>query len=114
LAAAARWRRPARNRALGRIRAPVERTFAILKRWYGYGRVRYRSLGRNALQLLAVALNLRCAPGGEVRPDHGRTTVMVAKRRKQHPALRRSAQLLPVPTPRGNKCRRNSKRSRLA
>jgi IS5 family transposase len=32
----------ARNRALGVIRAPVERTFAILKRWYGYGRVRYR------------------------------------------------------------------------
>jgi transposase, IS5 family len=63
------WRRPldaagrARNRAIGRVRAPVERTFAILKRWYGYGRVRYRSLVRNALQLqlLAVALNLRRA-----------------------------------------------------
>jgi IS5 family transposase len=63
------WRRPldaagqVRNRALGRIRAPVERTFAILKRWYGYRRVRYRSLRRNALQLqlLAVALNLRRA-----------------------------------------------------
>ena len=42
-------------------RAPVERTFALLKRWYGYGRVRYRSLGRNALQLqlLALAFNLR-------------------------------------------------------
>lgn len=40
-----------------------ERTFAILKRWYGYRRVRYRSLGRNALQLqlLALALNLRRA-----------------------------------------------------
>ena len=36
---------------------------AIMKRWYGYGRVRYRSLGRNALQLqlLALALNLRRA-----------------------------------------------------
>jgi transposase, IS5 family len=63
------WRRPlgaaggARNRAIGRIRAPVERTFAILKRWYGYRRVRYRSLVRNALQLqlLALALNLRRA-----------------------------------------------------
>jgi transposase, IS5 family len=51
----------ARNRALGKIRAPVERTFAILKRWYGYRRVRYRRLLRNALQLqlLALALNLR-------------------------------------------------------
>jgi IS5 family transposase len=63
------WRRPldaeghARNRVLGRIRAPVERSFAILKRWYGYRRVRYRSLVKNALQLqlLAVVLNLRRA-----------------------------------------------------
>ena len=53
----------ARNRAIAPIRAPVERTFAILKRWYGYRRVRYRSLVKNALQLqlLAVALNLRRA-----------------------------------------------------
>jgi IS5 family transposase len=45
------------------IRAPVERTFALLKRWYGYGRVRYRSPVKNTLQLqlLAVALNLRRA-----------------------------------------------------
>jgi IS5 family transposase len=42
---------------------PVERTSAIMKRWYGYARVRYRSLVKNALQLqlLAVALNLRRA-----------------------------------------------------
>jgi hypothetical protein len=48
-----------RNRAIAPLRAPVERTFAILKRWYGYGRVRYRSLVRNGLQPLALALNLR-------------------------------------------------------
>jgi transposase, IS5 family len=67
--AASYWRRPldaaghARNRALGPLRAPVERSFAILKRWYGYRRVRYRSLVRNMLQLqlLAVAMNLRRA-----------------------------------------------------
>ena len=67
--AASYWRRPldaagrARNRAIGKLRAPVERTFAILKRWYGYRRVRYRSLVKNALQLqlLAVAMNLRRA-----------------------------------------------------
>jgi IS5 family transposase len=60
------WRRPldaagrARSRAIAPLRAPVERTFAILKRWYGYRRVRYRSLVKNALQLqlLAVAMNL--------------------------------------------------------
>jgi IS5 family transposase len=53
----------ARNRAIGVIRAPVERTFGMLKRWYGYRRVRYRSLVKNTLQLqlLAVALNLRRA-----------------------------------------------------
>jgi IS5 family transposase len=53
----------ARNRALAALRRPIERTFGVLKRWYGYGRVRYRSLVKNALQLqlLAVALNLRRA-----------------------------------------------------
>ena len=52
-----------RNRLLGAIRRPIERTFGALKRWYGYGRVRYRSLVKNTLQLqlLAVALNLRRA-----------------------------------------------------
>jgi IS5 family transposase len=54
---------PARKRVIGALPAPVERTFAIMKRWYGYARVRYRSLVENALQLqlLAVALNLRRA-----------------------------------------------------
>jgi IS5 family transposase len=53
----------ARNRAIGTIRAAVERSFATMKRWYGYGRVRYRSLARNTLQLqlLAMAINLRRA-----------------------------------------------------
>jgi IS5 family transposase len=63
------WRRPldaagrARNRAIAPLRAPIERSFATLKRWYGYRRVRYRSLVRNALQLQlpACALNLRRA-----------------------------------------------------
>jgi len=59
------WRRPldaeghARNRAIAPLRAPVERSFPILKRWFGYRRVRYRSLVGNVLQLLALALNLR-------------------------------------------------------
>ena len=53
----------ARNRALAAVRRPIERTFGLMKRWYGYGRVRYRSLVKNTLQLqlLAVALNLRRA-----------------------------------------------------
>ena len=53
----------ARNRALAALRRPIERTFGVLQRWYGYARVRYRSLVKNGLQLqlLAVALNLRRA-----------------------------------------------------
>jgi transposase, IS5 family len=53
----------ARNRALGKVRAAIERSFAVMKRWYGYRRVRYRSLLRNTLQLqlLACAMNLRRA-----------------------------------------------------
>jgi IS5 family transposase len=53
----------ARNRALAPLRRPIERTFGVLKRWYGYRRVRYRSLVKNALQLqlLVLALNLRRA-----------------------------------------------------
>ena len=53
----------ARNRALAALRRPIERSFGVLKRWYGFSRVRYRSLVKNALQLqlLWVALNLRRA-----------------------------------------------------
>jgi IS5 family transposase len=61
--AARRVRLTAADQALGTIRAAVERIFATMKRWYGYGRVRYRSLARNTLQLqlLAMAINLRRA-----------------------------------------------------
>lgn len=63
------WRRPltadqkVRNRTIAPVRAQVERTFAILKQWYGYTRVRYRCLARNGLQLqmLCIAMNLRRA-----------------------------------------------------
>lgn len=53
----------ARNKAIARIRSQVERTFAVMKQWYGYRRVRYRSLVRNSLQLqlLCTAINLRRA-----------------------------------------------------
>ncbi len=54
----------ARNRAIGDHPGAVERTFAVLKRWYGYGRVRYRSPGqerRSSCSCSRVALNLRRA-----------------------------------------------------
>jgi len=53
----------ARNRALAGVRFAVERSFATMKRWYGFHRVRYRGLARNGLQLylLCSALNLRRA-----------------------------------------------------
>ena len=52
-----------RNHQLAKRRAAVERVFGLMKRSYGYARVRYRSLARNAVQLalLAVAINLRRA-----------------------------------------------------
>jgi transposase, IS5 family len=52
-----------RNREISPIRASVERTFATLKQWYGYHKVRYRSLSRNNLQLqvLCIAMNLKRA-----------------------------------------------------
>jgi len=53
----------ARNRSLTRTRFAVERSFAWMKRWYGYRRMRYRGLVRNRLQLhlMCIALNLRRA-----------------------------------------------------
>jgi IS5 family transposase len=48
----------ARNRALVPIRSAIERVFGTLKRSYGWTRVRYRGLARNAahLDLLCLAL----------------------------------------------------------
>jgi IS5 family transposase len=50
-----------RNKQIASVRYQVERVFAVLKQWYGYSRVRYRSLPRNSLQLqlLCMAINLR-------------------------------------------------------
>jgi transposase, IS5 family len=52
-----------RNRKLARIRSAVERVFGTLKRTYGWTRVRYRGLAKNASHffLLCIAINLRRA-----------------------------------------------------
>ena len=49
------------NRMLNRTRCAVERVFAVLKRHYGWRRVRYLGLARNAAHflLLCTAINLR-------------------------------------------------------
>jgi IS5 family transposase len=51
------------NAALAPIRGQIERAFGTLKRSYGWRRVRYRRLARNAahLHLLCIAMNLRQA-----------------------------------------------------
>ena len=49
------------NKAVAVIRASVERTFGLMKRSYGYRRVRYLGLERNGCHLLAAAINLRRA-----------------------------------------------------
>ncbi len=57
-----RWRRR-RNALIARVRAPVEQVFGTLKRGYGYRRVRYLGLERNAteLWLKCTAYNLKRA-----------------------------------------------------
>ena len=52
-----------RNKLIIPIRAAVEHLFGVMKRSYGYRRVRYFSLARNALQLelICLAMNLRRA-----------------------------------------------------
>lgn len=52
-----------RNRKLARVRGAVERVFGTLKRTYGWTRVRYRGLAKNASHffLLCTAMNLRRA-----------------------------------------------------
>ncbi len=54
---ASKWNRTPR-------RALVEKIFGTLKRSYGYSRVRYRSLERNAVEtwFKLMAYNLRKAP----------------------------------------------------
>ena len=51
-----------RNAEIGPVRALVEKVFGTLKRSYGYGRVRYCGLRRNAVEMwmkLMIAYNLR-------------------------------------------------------
>jgi len=62
MAALPRWQQR-RNLGIARRRAPVEATFSALKRLYGLGRARCRTLARNTTRLLAIitAYNLRRA-----------------------------------------------------
>ena len=50
-----------RNELMATVRALVEKVFGTLKRSYGYSRVRYRGLGRNAIEMWfkLMAYNLR-------------------------------------------------------
>lgn len=51
------------NKAVGKVRAPVERHFAVAKRYYGLRRTRYRGLARASTQihLAFIAMNLKRA-----------------------------------------------------
>jgi IS5 family transposase len=52
-----------RNRGLGKVRSAVERVFGLMKRGYGYRRVRYLGLAANSLHfaMLCIAVNLKRA-----------------------------------------------------
>ncbi len=56
------WQR-VRNKLITPIRASVEKMFGTMKRSYGYDRVRYRGVVRNAnhLHLMCIAINMRRA-----------------------------------------------------
>jgi transposase, IS5 family len=56
------WR-TVRNKLIGRVRSGVERTFSVLKRRYGFDRMRYGGIKANAfhLDLTLIAFNLRTA-----------------------------------------------------
>ncbi len=62
-----------KNRNKSRIRARVKRVFGVVKRLWGFGKVRYRGLQKNATRAFtALALaNIYLARGrllGQVRP----------------------------------------------
>ena len=44
----------ARNRALSSVRALVEHPFRVLKRQFGYTKVRYKGLAKNAAQITTL------------------------------------------------------------
>jgi IS5 family transposase len=46
----------AKNRTKSHIRAKVEHPFFVLKRVFGFSKVRYRGLAKNANRLFVVAL----------------------------------------------------------
>jgi IS5 family transposase len=56
-------RHKSRNRLIGRVRAAVERPFAVLKQYYGLRRMRFFTLARNRVHVMLAccAYNLRRA-----------------------------------------------------
>jgi len=60
-------RQKRRNRLIGRIRAAVERPFAVFKTRYGMRRMRFYTFVRNRVQVMLAccAYNLRCAVGAQ-------------------------------------------------
>lgn len=63
-------RKKHRNRLIGRIRAAVERPFAVFKERYGMRRMRFYSLGRNRVHIVLACCcyNLRRAVGALATP----------------------------------------------
>jgi IS5 family transposase len=47
-------RQRARNRRFGKVRAKVEHVFRVLKCQFGYRKVRYRGIAKNAAQVFAL------------------------------------------------------------
>jgi IS5 family transposase len=63
-------RQKRRNQLIARMRAAVERPFAVFKEQYGLRRMRFYTFGRNRIQvvLACCAYNLRRAAGALAPP----------------------------------------------
>ena len=47
-------RQRARNRRFGKVRAKIEHVFRVMKCQFGYRKVRYRGLAKNAAQVFSL------------------------------------------------------------
>ena len=85
-----------RNRAIAHLRAPIERSFAILKRWYGYRRVRYRSLVKQRPPAAAAGARPEPAPRPGAHLLRVASASTLAAQRSSRPSTLPSASSAPL------------------
>ncbi len=67
-------RQRTRNRRFGKVRAKVEHVFRVMKCQFGYRKVRYRGLAKNAAQVSRCSRSpTYTSRAGQLRPSDKRT-----------------------------------------